>query len=140
MSSDLSQDALRVGTEPVIYILSGGVGASAEQLVYTVLAQYPANNVRVVTVGNIRQGDQISRALQQAREANALVVFTMVDFSLRDRLMAEVQALGLPAIDLMTPLIEWISAALDNHRCSSRGGIASYTGNILSGLRRLSLP
>lgn len=111
MSSDPVQ-GIHAAAAPTIYILSGGVGASGEQLVYTVLAQFPGHNVRVFTVGNIRQAEQVSRALEQAREASALVIYTFVDASLRDRLALEAQALGLYTIDLMSPLIGWLSSAL----------------------------
>ncbi len=68
--------------------------------------------MRVITVGNIRQEEQILDALAQAQEAQALVIYTFVDGALRRRLILEAQALGLPAIDLMGPLIEWLSVSL----------------------------
>jgi [pyruvate, water dikinase]-phosphate phosphotransferase / [pyruvate, water dikinase] kinase len=112
MSSDPVVAETKSASLPTIYILSGGVGASAEQLVYTVLAQFPDNKVRVVTVGNIRQEEQIFSALAQAQEAHALVIYTFVDAALRRRLILEAQGLGLPAIDLMGPLIDWLSVSL----------------------------
>ncbi len=98
---------------PTIFILSGGVGSSGEQLVNTVLAQFPDNSVQTNTVGNIRQPEQVSRALTQARKANALVIHTLVDDRLRRQLVEETEAMGIATIDLMGPLIGWISEALE---------------------------
>jgi len=43
-----------------ILIVSGGVGASAEQVVHTVLAQFPHSAVRVITMPSVRYPDQNS--------------------------------------------------------------------------------
>ena len=48
---------------PTIFILSGGVGASGEQVVHTLLAQFPDGAVRVTTVGNVRHPEQIADTL-----------------------------------------------------------------------------
>lgn len=97
---------------PSIFILSGGVGASGEQLVYTVLAQFPNSTVRTTTIGSIRQPEQVTRALEQARAAGGLVVCTMVDRGLRDQLIAEARSMHLPVIDLMSQLIGWLTDTL----------------------------
>ncbi len=99
---------------PTIYIVSGGVGASGEQLVNTVLAQFPEHAVRVVTIGNVRQEEQIADVLKQAREADALVVHTLVDSLLQDYLVGEAGKIGVQAVDLMGPIIEWISQKVES--------------------------
>jgi len=97
---------------PSIYILSGGVGASAEQLIYTVLAQYPDNNVHIQTFGNIRQPSQITYALEKVQETGGLVIHTFVDAKLRELMITETRKAGIQTIDLMGPLISWITVAL----------------------------
>lgn len=97
---------------PTIFILSGGVGASAEQVANTVLAQFPQHNVRIVTIGNIRQPEQVMQALEQGKAAGGLVVHTLVDRTLRELAEREAARLGVASIDLMGPLIDWLSAAL----------------------------
>jgi [pyruvate, water dikinase]-phosphate phosphotransferase / [pyruvate, water dikinase] kinase len=95
---------------PMIFIVSGGVGASGEQLVHTVLAQFPEEAVRVTTVGNVRNPEQITEVLSQAQKMDALVVYTLVDPALHDHLLRESQRLQIQAIDLMGPLMEWVRA------------------------------
>ena len=46
-------------TAHLIYIVSGGAGTSGEQVVNTVLAQFPDNDVSVAIEGNIRLVSQI---------------------------------------------------------------------------------
>ena len=97
---------------PTILILSGGVGASAEQVVHTVLAQFPDRPVQVVTRASLRFTSQIDAALERAKAEGAILVHTLVDAELRDYLLAQVAEQQLTAIDLMGPLLEQLSAAL----------------------------
>lgn len=94
---------------PTIYIVSGGIGASAEQLVHTLLAQFPKDAVRVITVGNVRQREQVADVLQQAQRSDALVVYTLVEPALHEYLSGEAQRHQVKAFDLMGPLMEWVS-------------------------------
>ncbi len=64
----------RATAPPPLYVVSGGVGASGEQLVQTVLAQFPDNNLPVITVGNVRQVTQIKRVIAQAKQAGGIEV------------------------------------------------------------------
>lgn len=94
---------------PRIYIISGGVGASGEQLVNTVLAQFPEGAVEVVTVGNVREPEQVRAALREARAGDGLVVYTLVDPRLQEVMRAEENRLGVQALDLMSPLLDWVT-------------------------------
>jgi [pyruvate, water dikinase]-phosphate phosphotransferase / [pyruvate, water dikinase] kinase len=93
---------------PTILILSGGVGASAEQVIHTVLSQFPQGNVRVITVPNVRYEQQILENVRRARQEAALVVHTLVDHHLRDRLEAEAMQEGVLTVDLMGDLMAHI--------------------------------
>lgn len=97
---------------PTILIVSGGVGASAEQVVHTLLAQFPDEAVRVTTLGNVRHPEQIADALSQAQKMNALVVYTLVDPVLHDYLLRESQKLQIRAVDLMGPIMNWVTEKL----------------------------
>lgn len=97
---------------PTIFIVSGGIGTSGEQLIHTLLAQFPDDAVRVITVGNVRRPEQIADVLSQAQEMDALVVYTLVDPLLHDYLLRESQRLQIQALDLMGPVMEWVTGKL----------------------------
>lgn len=90
----------------LIYILSGGSGASGEQLVHTVLAQFPNSRVRVITVPNVRSIVQIEEILRHAQASQATVVHTLVDSRLRREVIALALQLEVTALDLMGELID----------------------------------
>lgn len=95
---------------PPIYVVSGGVGASAEQVVQTVLAQFQEVRQDVVMVPYVRTMEDIEPVLQAARLEKGTVVHTLVDPHLRKGLIARASQLGVVAIDLMGALLERISA------------------------------
>lgn len=97
---------------PCVYIVSGGVGASGEQLVNTILAQFPERNIQLFTIGNVRQEQQIGMVLAQARANNGTIVHTLVDAHLREYLFNLAQTLDVVAIDLMGPLLERLENVL----------------------------
>jgi len=92
-----------------IFILSGGSGASGEQIVHTVLAQFPNSQIPVVTVPNIRRKDQIDAALVSARKSNGFIVHTLVDANLNKYVVRKAQEQGVVQIDLMHRLIEQVT-------------------------------
>src|SRR5512134_2770570 len=97
---------------PTIFVISGGIGVSGEQLVHTLLAQFPDDAVQVTTVGNVRHPEQITEALSQAKKIDALVVHTLVDPALHDHLVRESQRLEVQAVDLMGPVMAWVTQKL----------------------------
>jgi regulator of PEP synthase PpsR (kinase-PPPase family) len=97
---------------PPIYVLSGGTGASAEQVVYTVLAQFQDSHVPVITVAHVHHEAQVEDAIAQAASSRGTIVHTMVHAKLRHMLSERAVAEGVVAIDLMGPLLEHLSAVL----------------------------
>ena len=97
---------------PTIIVISGGIGVSGEQVVNTLLAQFPDDAIHVTTVGNVRQPEQITQALSQAQKIEALVVHTLVDPALHEHLLRESQRLQVQAVDLMGPIMEWVTQKL----------------------------
>jgi len=94
---------------PPIYILSGGSGASGEQVVHTVLAQFPNARFPVITIANIRREDQIDAAIARAISQGGFIVHTMVNKTMNRYLVEQSKLYGVIEIDLMLPLIEKIS-------------------------------
>ena len=97
---------------PPIFIVSGGVGASGEQVVNTVLAQFPDITVPIISVPNVRQPAQFESVIAQARELNGTIVHTLVDTKLRESLTELAHERGVTAIDLMGPLLDRLATVL----------------------------
>jgi regulator of PEP synthase PpsR (kinase-PPPase family) len=93
---------------PPIYIVSGGVGASGEQVVHTLLAQFPDVQAPVITCGNVRSADQVEQVIARAKKDGGLIVHTLIDADLRWELVQQAESEEILAIDLMGDLLGWM--------------------------------
>lgn len=97
---------------PPVYVVSGGVGYSGEQLVRTVLAQFTAAAVPVITVPFVRQPEQLAGIVAQAQENGGTIVHTLVDPAMRHTLLRLTHERGVTEIDLMGPVLSRLSHVL----------------------------
>jgi len=93
----------------LVYVVSGGAGSSGEQLVRTVLAQYPDQEVKLEVISRVRSRERIEEISSTAAENGGLVVYTMVNDELRHLLEDHLQANGVQAVDLMGDLLRQFS-------------------------------
>lgn len=98
---------------PPIYLISGGTGASGEQLVHTVLAQFPECQVPVITVPRVRHEEQVKDVVAKAEATGGTIVHTMVDARLRHTLTQLAQDQDVVCIDLMGDLLSRLAQVLD---------------------------
>ncbi|GAB4540811.1 MAG: pyruvate, water dikinase regulatory protein [Anaerolineae bacterium] len=97
---------------PPIYLVSGGTGASGEQLVHTVLAQFPGHQVPVITVPRVQHAGQVADVVARAASDGGTIVHTMVDARLRLSLTRLAQQHGVACIDLMGDLLSRLTEVL----------------------------
>lgn len=93
-----------------VYLLSDATGETAEKMVNAALTQYRNRAARLRRISNVRNKSQVYQALDDALEQGALVVFTIVNRELAQLVHDECNALGLPSIDLLTPLLMKLTA------------------------------
>lgn len=105
-------DAQEQGDLPPIYLVSGGVGASGEQLVHTVLAQFPECEVPVIIVPRVRHEEQIMDVVTRAKSTGGTIVHTLVDAQMRRTLIQLSQERGVVCIDLVGDLLSRLAEAL----------------------------
>jgi regulator of PEP synthase PpsR (kinase-PPPase family) len=91
---------------PPVYVVSGGNGASGEQLVETVLVQFPDFQIPIIKMTHIRQREKIKEIVAKTLETNGTIVHTLVDKDLRDFLIYHGNEKNVAMIDLMGPLFE----------------------------------
>ena len=95
---------------PPVYIVSGGSGASGQQIVETALAQFPKLDVPVIKKGHIRNLQQIREVVKKASAEDGTIVHTLVESKLREALVRLGREHGVVTIDLMGPLLERVAA------------------------------
>jgi hypothetical protein len=90
---------------PRIYLVSGGMGASGEQLVRTLLAQFPESQAPVINVPRVRRVEQVAEVVARAADSSGIIVHTLVDAQLREALILLAGERGVVSIDLAGELL-----------------------------------
>ena len=103
---------LLTSEKPPIYIVSGGAGSSGEQLVSTVLAQFPESRIPVFMLSHVRQMEEIEKVVAQAATTGGTIVHTLVDDRLRGALTRLGQERNVVTIDLMGSLLSRLTDQL----------------------------
>lgn len=93
-----------------VILLSDATGETAEKMASAALSQFREREVKVLRISNVRGKSQVYQALDDALTKQALVVYTIVNRELAQLVHDECNALGLPAIDLLTPLLRKLAA------------------------------
>lgn len=92
-------------TNMKIHIASGGTGTSAIQVVRTALAQFDSLDTPIQVVPNIRETGEIERLVTEAAAVGSIIVHTLVDAQLRQKLTELAHDKHVDEIDLIGPLL-----------------------------------
>lgn len=88
-----------------VYLLSDATGETVERVARAALHQFKDVDVILHRVGQIRNREDIIRALDEATRDPGLIFFTLVNTDLAQFLRNETELRGLEAVDLITPLL-----------------------------------
>lgn len=99
--------------EAPIYVVSGGKGLAGNNMVHSLLIQYPNNNVPVVIVPHITEEKQITDLVKKVKKEGGLITHTMVNRQLRNFLTNLCEENGVKHIDFMGKLADYLDETLD---------------------------
>lgn len=104
-----------------IMIISGGAGTSGDQLVRTALAQFQNADVHITIVPQVCQVAQLEHLIVQASAADAVIVHTLVDAELRNKLVELAKNRRVTQIDLIGSLISSLQLRLQQEPLEQPG-------------------
>ncbi len=96
-----------------IYVLSGGRGIAGNNLVQSILIQYPDNKIPVEIFGSIDSVEMVLELVKKAKNEDALVTHTMVNPDLRRAVNELCGEHEVEVIDLMGDLANYLDRQLD---------------------------
>ncbi|MGG1311830.1 pyruvate, water dikinase regulatory protein [Cohnella laeviribosi] len=88
-----------------VYVASDSAGDTGEQAVRAAAAQFHPLQVHIRRIGFIQTVEAIDSVLDMAA-SDGIVLYTLVIPELRERMAKQAAARGIPAVDLLGPLIE----------------------------------
>lgn len=95
-----------------IYIVSGGKGIAGDVMVHSTLIQFPDNKIPVITVPDVISDEKLEETIFMAKNTNGVIVHTMVDTLMREKLKALCKQQSVKEIDLMGELSDYVSHLL----------------------------
>lgn len=98
---------------PPIYVVSGGRGIAGNNLVQSLLIQYPDNNVPVIIVSQVAGEDQVFDVIMKAKTDGGLIAHTMVNNDLRNKINELCAEFGVNVVDLMGDLADYLDKTLN---------------------------
>lgn len=104
-----------------IYVVSGGKGLAGNNMVHSLLIQYPNNKVPVIIVPDQHEEKQLIELVEKAKQEDALITHTMVNRELRKFLRKECEEKGVKHIDFMGELADYLDEKLDIPSLQSPG-------------------
>ena len=104
-----------------IYIVSGGKGLAGNNMVHSLLIQYPNNNVPVIIVPDQYEEEQLTDLVEKAKKEDGLIAHTMVNRKLRYFLRKECEEQGVKHIDFMGELADYLDEKLQIPSLQSPG-------------------
>ena len=104
-----------------IYVVSGGKGLAGNNMVHSLLIQYPNNNVPVIIVPDQQTEKQLIDLVVKVKQEGGLITHTMVNRRLRNYLIALCEENGVKHIDFMGKLADYLDENLDIPSLQSPG-------------------
>jgi [pyruvate, water dikinase]-phosphate phosphotransferase / [pyruvate, water dikinase] kinase len=108
----MNSDSTKSKTAP-IYIVSGGKGLAGNNMVHSLLIQYPNNNVPVIIVPDQHSEKQLIDLVEKVKLEGGLITHTMVNRQLRNFLISLCEENGVKHIDFMGKLANYLDETLD---------------------------
>ncbi len=106
-----------------IYIVSDGTGETAATMVRAALVQYSHKEMHMVRHKNIRLWHQLEPIVQNCFENRGLLVYTFAIPNMRDKVREKTAALGMPAIDLLGPMLSTLDVYFGVASASNVGAL-----------------
>lgn len=116
------------GRSATLFVVSDGGGATADAAVNAATVQFPGVAFRVFRRPGIRTREQVLRVVREATSSEAIVVHTIVVQDLRNLLVRECRLRLIPHVDLIGPLIGYITQEV-GRRPIFQPGVAHALGD-----------
>ena len=98
---------------PPIYVVSGGRGLAGNNMVQSLLIQYPDNRISVIIVPQVSSESEIYDVVRKAKADGGLIAHTMVNPDLRNIINETAAGFKVKVIDFMGELANYLDQTLD---------------------------
>ena len=93
-----------------LYLISDSIGETAEIVASSVLSQFEMDDFEIKVYSHVLDETHLLDILMDARNKNSIVLYTLVDEALINKIQCFCLEADIPNIDLLTPLLSAIMA------------------------------
>ncbi|MFC5591033.1 pyruvate, water dikinase regulatory protein [Sporosarcina soli] len=106
-----------------LFIVSDSIGETADLVAKAAASQFRQGleTVSMKRFSHVEDESQLNEIVYLAKKQEAIIVYTLVKSDMRFRLKEECKNKGIKCIDLMGPIVDLISAELDEHPIEEPG-------------------
>ncbi|WP_257346020.1 pyruvate, water dikinase regulatory protein [Pseudalkalibacillus decolorationis] len=95
-----------LGKRPIVYVVSDSVGETAELVVKAAASQFNTTTIELRRVPYVEDCGTVKEVIALAKDNHAIIGFTLVVPEIKDFLIEEAAKEGVPAVDIVGPMIE----------------------------------
>ncbi|UCF63820.1 MAG: kinase/pyrophosphorylase [bacterium] len=92
-----------------VFVVSDGTGGTAERALQAALTQFQGLDLSIDLRSSVRTHEQIEQIVQEASNAGAFIVHTLVSNEMREFMLHQGRIYNIETIDLMGPLLSRLS-------------------------------
>jgi len=97
------------GELPIIYAISDALGETAEFVARAAASQFDSGRIEVRKVPYVTDKDYLREIVEEAKEVNGIIAYTLVLQDLKDYLEEKIKEHQVTAVDILGPMLTAIS-------------------------------
>mgnify|MGYP005975726817 FL=1 len=94
-----------IANQPIIYAISDSIGETSESVVRATTSQFVQEKFDIIRVPYVNSIEQIDKIVQEAKESNAVICYTIVSPEIRAEVARKTQELNVTAVDILGPVL-----------------------------------
>lgn len=100
--------------KPIIFIVSDSIGETGELVARAAASQFNHGGIEIRRLSYVTDSNEIPELLEELKQFKCIIAYTLVVPELRERLVREARSLGIPTVDLLTPMMDAVANMVHN--------------------------
>lgn len=111
-----------INRELSVYLISDWIGETAERVAKASTSQFLEDRFRLFKKTKVAEPGDLDEIFRKAADGNSVIMFTVVEGPIREVIKTRSESLGIPAVDILQPAFDVISA-LTGHQPILKPGL-----------------
>lgn len=99
--------------EPVVFVVSDAIGETAEAVARAALSQFNSAKVVFRRISHVHGVETVLSVVEEASRHRSAIIYTIIVPEVRAALKHHASRVGIPAVDVMGPVMDALSAIIE---------------------------